>query len=533
MIRLEKFKFNLTSKAFILIITLYFSFLLNLTFWRRVATDAEVTTVKGFFWLTTLPFTMIVLHLFVFSLFFLPKIGKPIVIFFLLCSACADYAMFNLGISVDSDMVINIVQTNVREGLDFLNFRSVVWVVLLGIVPAALITLSKVKFAPLKNELKFRSLFVLVSLLVVGVGVGVFSKEYASFGRNNANVKNQINIFNYVRATVRYNQRMKLANREFLVLDDAPVLSASRSAKKQIFVVVVGETARAKNFSLLGYERETNPLLAKRDLTVFAPTVSCGTYTAVSVPCMFSNMNRANFNMVDAEFSQNLVDIAKLAGYDVFWLDNDDGCKKVCNRVESEELRGKESEKFCFGDFCHDEVALERLAGRIADARENTLLLFHMMGSHGPSYYKRYPEAFKRFTPTCDNVDLQSCSSEEILNTYDNTILYTDFVLNELIGLLEKAELDAKLLYVSDHGESLGEKNVYLHGFPYALAPREQTEVPMFLWEKNKTLSACGANLKSYSHDNLFHSLLSALGIESKLYNKNLDMFGGCVASAF
>jgi lipid A ethanolaminephosphotransferase len=160
------------------------------------------------------------------------------------------------------------------------------------------------------------------------------------------------------------------------------------------------------------------------------------------------------------------------------------------------------------------------------------------MGSHGPAYFKRYTEEFKKFTPTCDTADIQTCAKEQIINTYDNTILYTDYILSSIIDAAKKSS-DYKIgvLYVSDHGESLGENNIYLHGFPYKLAPKEQKQIPMILWmsESMKKYSYIDydclkkeAFAKHYSHDNLFHSLIGLLEIKSKVYDKNEDLFNTC-----
>ena len=240
----------------------------------------------------------------------------------------------------------------------------------------------------------------------------------------------------------------------------------------------------------------------------------------------------------DAQYEENLLDIVKKAGWDVVWYENDDGCKKICNRSEnykSYEL-GKDS-KYCFNDYCYDDVLLEFMDDRLKIIKKNTLIVLHTIGSHGPSYYKRYPQEFVKFKPTCDTTDIQKCSSQELINTYDNTILYTDYIINSAIERLKKyKKFHTSLMYASDHGESLGEEGMYLHGLPYKVAPEEQKRVPFILWLSKSTMKdmnidfTCLRN-KTWdkaSHDNWFHTALGLTQTKTSLYDQDLDLVTGC-----
>lgn len=152
---------------------------------------------------------------------------------------------------------------------------------------------------------------------------------------------------------------------------------------------------------------------------------------------MFSHLTRKNFDVTDAQYTQNLLDIAKASGYDVFWKDNDDGCKKVCDRVGKIDAKVGNKQPYCFGSYCHDDILLDGLNSRLSAVTKDTVIVLHMMGSHGPTYYKRYPDEFKRFQPACDTANLQDCSREQIINTYDNTIVYTDYVVSSVIDVLK------------------------------------------------------------------------------------------------
>jgi len=307
---------------------------------------------------------------------------------------------------------------------------------------------------------------------------------------------------------------------------------------KTVLVIVLGEAARAKNFSLYGYKRETNPFLKQQDIIHFNEVASCGTATAVSVPCMFSHLTRTDFDVADARYTENLLDILKTAGYKILWFENDDGCKGVCDRAEVQHMVEINNPKYCYGRYCHDEALLDGLPEIFDSIKGNTVIVLHTMGSHGPTYYNRYPDNFRKFTPTCDTSDIQNCTQEQVVNTYDNTILYADYIVSSVIDMLKKhPEYEAGLIYVSDHGESLGESNVYLHGLPYVMAPKEQKQIPMILW-MNETMKRWDyvdydcmrkeAAQSTYTHDNLFHSIIGLLEVKTHVYNKEYDIFRGC-----
>ncbi|MDR0378611.1 MAG: phosphoethanolamine--lipid A transferase [Candidatus Accumulibacter sp.] len=437
----------------------------------------------------------------------------------------------------------NVFETSAREASELMTLRGFLWILISGILPSVLLAYAKIEYGSFRHELKARVLRVSASLLILILSAAFSYKEYSSYGRNNREVRKLVNTINYSYSAIRYFQLRSLAKREFTRVDPEAKIVPFEDPHKTVLIMIVGETARSENFSLNGYERNTNPKFARQDVISFANVASCGTSTAVSVPCMFSHTDRKYFDVTNARYTENFLDIAQNAGYDILWLDNDDGCKGVCSRVPNQDMmRSRDSDKFCDGDSCFDEVLIGGLEEYLTKATKDTLVILHTMGSHGPSYYRRYPREFKVFTPTCDTAQIQNCSREEIINTYDNTILYTDHVVSEAIDVLKRfPDFESGLLYVSDHGESLGENNIYLHGIPYAIAPKEQTRVPMILWmsENMKKYDhvdyACmkeKAKTGRYSHDNLFHSLMGLLEIRTKIYDKDHDMFAGCRTKA-
>jgi lipid A ethanolaminephosphotransferase len=533
-----KSKLVIKSHWFILLAAVYFGFVLNCSFWRFAFDKIEITNFSVLvFAFSLLIFILAPLCLF-FNLIVVPYVGKPLLIFFLITSSAANYFMYSLGIYIDTDMIRNVFETTTREAFDLVTFSGFLWVLFTGILPAVLIALTKIKYRTWGKELTKRVACILITLVITAGIAAVCYKEYASFGRNNREVRKLLNTVNYTYSTFRYIQMQVQADRTFKRLDENAKLVPFEDPHPTVLVFVLGETARARNFSIYGYEKKTNPLLEKLDIVAFHEMSSCGTATAVSVPCMFSHMQRTNFDVTDARYTENLLDILQGAGYKVLWLENDDGCKGVCARVETRNMVQINNPKYCNGDYCKDEVLLDGLPEIIADIRQDTVIVLHTMGSHGPTYYNRYPDEFKKFTPSCDSADIQNCTREQVINTYDNTILYTDFIVSSVIDMLKKhPEYESGVVYVSDHGESLGENNMYLHGFPYKLAPREQTHVPMVLW-MSETMKRWDyidyeclrkeANEQEYAHDHLFHSVLGLLEVKTTAYDKKYDLFKNC-----
>jgi lipid A ethanolaminephosphotransferase len=260
---------------------------------------------------------------------------------------------------------------------------------------------------------------------------------------------------------------------------------------------------------------------------------------------MFSSLGRADYDEARIRGGESLVQLLARAGMRVVWLDNQSGCKGVCDGVETADLSSGTDPALCPDGHCHDEVLVRRLR-EVADAQpagdtRDLVVVLHQLGNHGPAYYKRHPPAFTRFTPECTRAELRDCSREEIVNAYDNAIAYTDHVLASAIDVLDRRRdrFDVGLIYVSDHGESLGEKGLYLHGMPYAIAPAEQLSVPMVWWFGGTGVRAWGgvdeACLRRRAaepahHDNLFHSVLGLMGVETPRYLAERDLTSGCRA---
>ena len=514
---------------------LYFTTVMNVTFWRFVLERMEFSTLDETLFAISMPIVLFLVFYCLFSLLLWPYVGKIVLGGLLIGSAAASYFMFRLHVLIDSEMIRNVFEARTHEALEMVTPGGIVWVALLGVAPAVLLAFITIRYRPARRELAMRGLRVAGSLLLLVVLAFFFYKDYASAGRNNKTAGRLLNPFNYIGSTRSYLRKQARKNKPFVVIDPDPEHVPYEDPYFTVLVIMVGETARAMNFSLNGYERETNPRLSRQDIVNFPNVKASGTATAFSLPCMFSHLPRETFDIDSSYRSENLLDVMMKAGYDVVWIDNDGGSKGVSDRAPTIDLMRVGNPKYRNGDTFFDEVLLDGLEERLKGVAKDTVIVLHMMGSHGPSYYRRYPDAFRVFTPTSDTAEIQGRPREEIVNTYDNTILYTDHIVSETIDMLKRfPQHEAGLIFVSDHGESLGENGLYLHGFPYSLAPDEQIQVPMLLWMSEtmkredhvdyEKLRAAAKDLE-LSHDNLFHSVLGLVEIDTELYDPALDFF--------
>jgi lipid A ethanolaminephosphotransferase len=219
---------------------------------------------------------------------------------------------------------------------------------------------------------------------------------------------------------------------------------------------------------------------------------------------------------------------------DVLWRTNNWGEPplKVHTYERLENIQRSCAPKEC-SQIGFDEILLSGLKERIALSNStNTFIVLHLTGSHGPAYYAKYPRDFERFNPVCKSVELQKCSNDALVNAYDNTILYTDHILARLISTLEDfSDTASTMIYISDHGESLGEYGLFLHGAPTSIAPDVQTNIPFLVWmskkfQKENALTTEALSSKSaYTQDYVFHSVMGAFGLRSNIYKSEFDIF--------
>lgn len=493
--------------------------------------------------IATIPLFLLFALSLVFSLFSVKYLVKPFFILLTLSSSSVFFAALKYGVVFDYGMIENTMQTHSAEALTYLNWSSTVNFVLTGVLPSCFIYMVKIDYKPVGRELLNKISFMLLMFAGIGVIAAIYMQNYVAFGRNNDEMKRYIIPTYYIGAVAKYihlNYLQKPVEYKKLG-QDAINQTAPDNGKRNLTVLVVGETARAKNYQYYGYGKATNSHTQNLDMTIVKDFTSCGTATAVSLPCMFSRMDRQSYESRQAKAQDTVVDVLNYAGIKVQWFDNDSGCKGVCDRVENLTVDLSSDPVQCSGQYCYDQVLLNELdkSLKALPKSQDTLIVLHVIGSHGPTYYLRYPSEHGKFLPDCQRSDIQNCTDEELINTYDNTILYTDFIVAEVVKRLKNQQpnFNTSMLYLSDHGESLGENGIYLHGAPYSIAPKEQIEVPMMMWfsddfktQNHLNVSCLNRNLKNsaYSHDNLFDSLLGLFNVQTNVYRSEMDMFAKC-----
>jgi lipid A ethanolaminephosphotransferase len=403
----------------------------------------------------------------------------------------------------------------------------------MGLLPSWLIYKTPLRRVSWKQTFISKGKVIGVALLITVAVIFTFSKAYTSFFREHKPLRYYANPAYYLYSVGHFVQKSLSHPYAGLQVVGADATVSGDNAKRKLIVRVVGEAARWDHFSLNGYPRETNPLLKKEEIVNFNNFTSCGTETAVSVPCMFSSLTRDGYDKEKALHTENILDVLKRTGANVLWRDNNSDSKGVAQRIEFEDYKTTNN-TMCEDGECRDEGMLVGLDEYIkAHPKGDIVIVLHQMGNHGPAYYKRYPKAFEKFTPVCRSNQLEQCTQEQIANAYDNAILYTDYFLSKTIGFLKghDEEFETAMIYMSDHGESLGEKGLYLHGFPYAIAPEEQKHSATVMWfGKNFMIDKKELKKRSsqaYSHDFLFHTLLGAMEVKTTAYRPELDMLHG------
>jgi len=480
---------------------------------------------------------------------------KPVLALLIVAAAVSSYFSDQLGIYMDPSMLRNALRTDLAESRELLSWRLLLHVALVAGLP--LWWLWHLKTAPRGWGMALRGRLLLVAgaLLMALLLVWSVFQPLSSMMRNHREIRYLVTPANVLwsGSQVLWRDAQGAAQPRQPIGEDARLQGPLTARERPlVLLLVVGETVRAANWGLrqgpdLPAEgRQTTPELAALPVWQAGAVRACGTNTEVSLPCMFAPVGRRDYDEARIRGQQSLLHVLQRAGVQVHWRDNQSGCKGVCDGLPQETVSAAQFPDLCEKGRCLDEVLVADLPERLAavrQGREVHVWVLHMLGNHGPSYFRRYPPAFARFTPECHSDDLKACSPQAIVNAYDNAILYTDHLLAKAIAQLKAhaGQVDSALLYVSDHGESLGENGLFLHGMPYAIAPAVQKEVPMVFWASEGLGAATGIALDcmrqrwtagGLAHDHLFHTVLGLLGVQTALREKTLDLSEGCRAPA-
>lgn len=537
---------ELSVDALVVVAALYFALTSNGTFFRAVAATGALQGGQGALTATSLFVAIVALHTVLLGVLLNRWTAKPLLTALLLASALATYFMSTYTVYFDADMLRNILHTDGKESHELVSFAALPSLLLNGVLPAVLLWRVRLTRRPLLRAFMVRTVCIVLALVIASAALLASFQGISALMRNHRELRYLVTPGNYLVSLVqvaRDASKDRGRPRE-PIGTHAKVVGRPAGAKPRLLVLVVGETVRAQNWGLDGYARQTTPQLAalaqaSGGLVNFSDVTACGSATEVSLPCMFSMYGRANYDKDRIRHTESLLHVLEHAGIRTLWRDNQTGCKGVCEGLAFESFEHGTVPGACNAEGCLDEAMLHGLAARIEAQPGDQVVVLHQLGNHGPAYHARYPERLRRFTPTCDVSDLNRCSRTQIVNAYDNAVLYTDDFLARTIGLLAaQNDRDTALIYLSDHGESLGENGLYLHGVPYAIAPETQTRVPLLVWlspqfaASRRIDMAClkSRSAEPISQDNLFSSVLGLMQVGTPEYNAALDLFARCEA---
>jgi lipid A ethanolaminephosphotransferase len=480
-------------------------------------------------WLQILSLQMVQYFLLVAILFLVATFSitalKVLGSLFALLNASALYFMLNYSMELDHTMIANILGTNSSEATGLWHVSILLYLLALGILPTFFIWWIKVR----RSTWLLRLLGSLVSFVVLVTWLYMSSSTWLWYDQHASRMGSKILPWSYVVNTARHFNKIALDDRDQTLLPNA-VFDDVTPMRKAIVVLVIGEATRAESFSHYGYARDTNEFTKTTSMTALPIGFSCATNTISSTACILTHEGSAASSHTKFE---PLPSYLTRSGIETIYRTNNSGPPPV--NVTTYE-RADEIARRCTISPCPRPDLDEALNWRLADTltastSDRIFVTLHQSGSHGPSYYSKYPETFAHFQPECKTVQVLKCSKEELLNAYDNSIRYTDFLLTDLIAQLESVDADTVLIYVSDHGQSLGESGFYLHGAPNAVAPKQQREIPFLVWMSDGFTARKGLTdadiipAKTFPHDLPFHSVMGAFGMKSDIYKPEFNIF--------
>ena len=503
-------KSKLGVLPFALLISLVNLLFFHQAFYAFVLENLDMQHFSGMILLSSLIVLMLLLNAFIIYLLFSISsyLGKSMLVLFFLINALAIYFVNTFHVILDESMIGNVLNTNYAESSAFFSFKLVLYFLFLGILPSIYIIRIEVVRASWKKFASTTSL----SLLFIGLFIFANASNWLWIDKHSKTLGGLAMPWSYTVNLCRFYTHQYQENKQEILLPDAQIADH----EKAVMVLVIGESARRANFSLYGYAKNTNPFLSKTANLHHFDALSSATYTTAGVKALLED-HESN------DLYEILPNYLYRNGVDVFWRTSNWGEPPV--HIPSYK-KNEELAKECQGEGCaYDEVLLQGLREQIlASDKDKILVVLHTSTSHGPNYNTRYPPAFRTFQPVCNSVELSKCSPEELMNAYDNTIVYTDYILHKLIEELKGLNgYKSSMLFVSDHGESLGEDNLYMHGLPMSIAPKVQYDIPFIVWTSDSTQRLKPNKLLSQQH--VFHSVLKFLHLQSPVYNESMNIF--------
>ncbi|QEC74393.1 phosphoethanolamine--lipid A transferase EptA [Arachidicoccus ginsenosidivorans] len=484
--------------------------LFHFPFFRFVFDHLEYKSLNGFAIISSLVVLMIVANAFCFYLllFVSRYVGKSLIILFFIASSLCVYFINTYGVIIDESMLGNVINTKYEEASSFFSLKLILYILLLGVIPSIYIIKAKIIKVPIKRFLVTTALTLLFMLVMVFVN----ASNWLWIDKNSKQLGGLAMPWAYTVNIPLFYIHKAQKNQKEILLPNATI----EDSIKSVVVLVIGESARRQDFSLYGYPKNTNPYLSRTPNVYSYPAKSAATYTTAGVKSILEHKKSGKLY----EILPNYLYRNKVG---VIWRTTNWGEPPV--HIKTYQKR-KDLLPLCKGPDCsYDEILLAGLNAQILATHKNkVLVVLHTSTSHGPTYSKKYPPRFETFKPVCNSVELGDCSHQELINAYDNTIVYTDYILHRLIEDLKGLkQYRTAMIFVSDHGESLGENNLYMHGLPLSIAPKEQYEIPFVVWTSDSTKQLKPVQMVSQNY--VFHSVLNFLDIQSPIYNSDLSIF--------
>ena len=496
--------------------------LYNIPFFNYVAQNTNESTGGKIFLLTSLVIIMLALNfMMTYLVMWLMRIvGRILLALLSVINATAVYFIYTYSVMIDATTIENVFNTRYSEASGFFSWPMWLSIIGFGLLPALFCLLWPVRYDKAKKLgiCCGSSLAIVAAIAAMNIGQTLFVTQH------DTELGGLLQPWSYVVNTGRVLSFQHDEKAEEIKLPDGKITDTD----KAVVVLVIGESARKANFQFYGYKRNTNPLLAKQaDLKVYEAN-ACATYTTAGTKAILEPQN-------SDDLYEMLPNYAFRTGVDVSWRTSNWGEPPI--HIDEYLTNEQLGSLYPGENIYYDAILLNGLRERIESSKKDkVLIVLHTSTSHGPNYADKYPKAFEVYKPVAKNVEEGEKNVDMLVNAYDNTIRYTDFLLDNLINTLRSMkDWHSAMIFISDHGESLGENKMFMHGLPMKLAPKVQYEIPFFVWtspqfrdykptssSKDITDDELPAVLEQHY---IFHSVLNLLSIESPAYNKAYDIF--------
>ena len=496
--------------------------LYNIPFFNYVASNTNETVGGRIFLLASLVVIMLALNFLMtyLTMWLLRRVGRILLAILAVINATAVYFVFTYSVMINATTIENVFNTRYSEASGFFSWWLWLFIAVCGLLPAVFCIICPVAFGKAKRLALCCGGALAVVLAVASLNVS----QTLWISQHDTELGGLLQPWSYIVNIGRVISFQQDEQAEEIKLPDGTIADH----EKAVVVLVIGESARKANFQLYGYERETNPLLSQQeDLKVYQAT-SCATYTTAGTKAILEPEN-------SDDLYEMLPNYAFRTGVDVSWRTSNWGEPPI--HIDEYLTDSELSEQYPDENKNYDGILIKGIRDRIESSPKNkVLIVLHTSTSHGPKYADKYPKEFEVYKPVAKNVEEGEKNIGMLINAYDNTIRYTDFLLDSLINTLRAMEeWNSAMIFISDHGESLGENKMFMHGLPMRLAPKVQYEIPFFVWTSKGFRDYKPTSSKQDAPEGelpavleqhyIFHSVLNLLSIQSPAYKKDFDIF--------